>query len=194
MTRQSTSQLYLGKAGWNPQPGLTVIKAWWSFKIIIKSLEVNRRMRAPLVVGFNPSYLLTRLLSPQSCFLVYLCCICVCVRERVTHFVLVVQLLSHVQLWPHGLQHTRLPCPSLFPRVCSNSCPLKRWCHPTSSSSVTPLSSCLQSFPASGSFPVSQLFPSGGQSIGASVSASVFLMNIQAWLPLELIYVYINHI
>ena len=84
MTRQSTSQLYLGKAGWNPQLGLTVIKAWWSFKIIIKSLEVNRRMRAPLVVGFNPSYLLTRLLSPQSCFLVYLCCICVCVRERYT--------------------------------------------------------------------------------------------------------------
>ena len=86
MTRQSTSQFYLGKAGWNPQLGLVVIKAWWSFKIIIKSLEVNRRMRTPLVVGFNPSYLLTRLLSPQSCFLVCLCCICVCVRERYTFY------------------------------------------------------------------------------------------------------------
>ena len=70
-------------------------------------------------------------------------------------------------LWPYGLQHTRLPCPSLSPRVCSNSCSLSRWCHPTISSSVTHFS-CHQSFPASGSFPVSRLFASGGQSIGAS--------------------------
>ena len=76
-------------------------------------------------------------------------------------------------LWPHGLQHTRLPCPLLSPRACSNSCPLSWWCLSTISSSVIPISSCLQSFPASGSFLISQLFPSGGQSIGASSSASV---------------------
>ena len=89
-------------------------------------------------------------------------------------------------LWPHGLQHTRIPCLSPFPRACSNSCPLNRWFHPTISSSVTPLSSCLQSFPASGSFPVSWLFTSGGQSTGVSASALVPPMNIQDWFPLGL--------
>ena len=87
-------------------------------------------------------------------------------------------------LWPHGLQHARLPCPSPPPGVCSNSCPL--WCHPTILSSVIPFSSCLQSFPASGSFPVSRLFASGRQSVGASASASVFPVNIQGWFPLGL--------
>ena len=87
-------------------------------------------------------------------------------------------------LWSHGLQHTRLRCPSPIPGACSNSCPSSRWCHPTISSSVVPFSSCLQSFPASGSFPVSQFFTSGGQSIGAS--ASVLPMNIQGWYPLGL--------
>ena len=86
-------------------------------------------------------------------------------------------------LQPDGLQHTRLPCPSLTPRVSSNSCPLSRWCHPTISCSVIPFS-CLQSFPASGSFPMTQLFASSGQSIGAS--ASVLPMNIQGWSPLGL--------
>ena len=76
-------------------------------------------------------------------------------------------------LWPHGLQHTRLPCPSPTPRACSNSWPLSWWCHPTISSSVVPFSSCLQSFLASGSFPMSQFFTSSGQSIGVSASASV---------------------
>ena len=87
---------------------------------------------------------------------------------------------------PNGLQHARLPCPSLSPRACSNSCPLSWWCHKTISSSVIPFSSCLQSFPASGSFPMSQLFTSGGQSIGASASSSIFLINIQGWFPLAL--------
>ena len=87
-------------------------------------------------------------------------------------------------LRPHGLQHARLPCPSPTPRAYSNSCPLSQWCHPTISSSVIPFSSCLQSFPASGSFPVSQFFASGGQSIGVSALASVLLMNIQGWFPL----------
>ena len=91
-------------------------------------------------------------------------------------------------LWPHGLQHTRLPCPSPFPGACSDLCPSSQWCHPTISSSHAPFSSCLQSFPTSGSFPMSQFFASGGQSIGASASASasVLSMNIQDWFPLEL--------
>ena len=89
-------------------------------------------------------------------------------------------------LWPHGLQHARLPCPSPIPRACSNSCPLSWWCHPTISSSVVPFSSCLQSFPASGSFPMNQFFTTGGQSNGASASASVLPMNIQDWFPVGL--------
>ena len=87
-------------------------------------------------------------------------------------------------LQPHGLQHTRPPCPSATPRVYPNSCPLSQWYHPTISSSVIPFSSCLQSFPASGSFPMSQFFASGGQSIGVSASTSVLSMNIQDWFPL----------
>ena len=90
-------------------------------------------------------------------------------------------------LRPHRLQHIRLPCPSLSPGVCSNSCPSSQWCHPTISSSVTPFSSCPQSFPASGSFPISWLFTSSGQSIASSASASVFPMNMQGWFPLGLI-------
>ena len=89
-------------------------------------------------------------------------------------------------LRPHELQHTNPPCPSPTPRVYSNSCPLSRWCHPTISSSVIPFSSCLQSFPASGSFPMSQFFTSGSQRIGFSASASVLPMNIQDWFPLGL--------
>ena len=87
-------------------------------------------------------------------------------------------------LWAHGLQHTRLPCLSPTPGAYSNSYPLSPWCYPTISSSVIPFSSCLQSFPASGSFPMSQFFPPGGQSIGVSASASVLPMYIQDWLPL----------
>ena len=99
--------------------------------------------------------------------------------------------MSH-SLWPHGLQHARLPCPSSSPGVSSNSCPLSQWCHPTISFSVA-LFSCPQSFPASQglfqwvrSFPVSWLFPSGGQSFGASASATVLPMNIRGWYPLGL--------
>ena len=87
-------------------------------------------------------------------------------------------------LRPHESQHTRPPCPSPTPRVYSNSCPLSRWCHSAISSSVLPFSSCPQSLPASGSFPVSQLFSSGGQSIGVSASASVLPINTQDWSPL----------
>ena len=97
-----------------------------------------------------------------------------------SHSVMSESLLSH------GLQHARLPCPSPTPRAYSNSYPLNQWCHPTISSSVSPFSSCLQFFPASGSFPMSQFFASGGQSIGASALASVLPVNIQDWFPLRL--------
>ena len=86
-------------------------------------------------------------------------------------------------LWPHGLQHVWLPCPSPSPGVWSNSCTLSQWCHPTISSSVIPFSSCLQSFPASGSFPMSSLFASGGQSTGPLASAIVLPISIQGWFP-----------
>ena len=88
-------------------------------------------------------------------------------------------------LWSHGLQHTRPPCQSPTPRACSNSCPSSWCCHPTISSSAVPFSSCLQSFPTTGSFPVSQFFTPGGQRF--RTSASVLAMNIQDWFPLGLI-------
>ena len=89
-------------------------------------------------------------------------------------------------LWPHGLQHASFLCPLLSPRVCSNSCPLSWWCYPTISPLAVPFSFCPQSFPTSGSFPVSWLFTSSGQTIGASASASVLPVNIQGWFPLGL--------
>ena len=89
-------------------------------------------------------------------------------------------------LRPHGLQHSRLPCPSPTPRACSDSRPLSQWCHPTISSSIVPFSSYLQSFSKSGSFPMSQFFTSGGQSIGVSALASVLPMNIKELFPLGL--------
>ena len=96
-----------------------------------------------------------------------------------------VQSLSHVRLFvPHELQHARPPCPSSTSRVHPNPCPESRWCHATISSSVVPFSSCPQSFQASESFQMSQLFTSGGQSIGVSASTSVLPMNTQDWSPL----------
>ena len=104
-----------------------------------------------------------------------------------------ISLISSVQfsrsvvsnsLWPHESQHARPPCPSPTPRVYSNPCPLSWWCHPAISASVVPFISCFQPCPASGSFPMSQLFASGGQSIGVSASASVLPMNTQDWSPL----------
>ena len=101
-----------------------------------------------------------------------------------------IQSLSHSvisnSLWPHGLQHARPPCPSPTPGACSNSCPSSWWSHPAISSSVLPFSSCRQSFPASGSFPMSQFFTSGDQRIGVSALASVLPVNIQDWFPLGL--------
>ena len=99
-----------------------------------------------------------------------------------------VQSLSHVWIFatPWFTQHARPPCPSPTPEVCSNSCPSSRWGHPTISSSVIPFSSCLQFCPASGSFPLTQFFASGGHSIGVSSSASVLPINTQDWFPLGL--------
>ena len=95
-----------------------------------------------------------------------------------------VQSVVSDSLWPHGLQQARLPCPSPTPGAYSDSCPLSWWCHPTISSSVVPVSSCLQSCPASGSFSMSQFSPSGGQSFGVSTSSPVHPMNIKDWFPL----------
>ena len=95
--------------------------------------------------------------------------------------------LESVHVWSHELKHTRLLGPSLSPWIYSNPCPLSQWCHPTISSSATPFSSCPQSFPTSWPFPMSQLFPSDGQSTGASASASVLPMNIHDWFPLGMI-------
>ena len=106
-------------------------------------------------------------------------------RTKISQFIQfsLVQSVMSDSLWPHGLQHARPPCLSATPRVYSNSCPLSRWCHPTISSSVIPFSSCIQSFPKSGYFQMSQLFASGGQSIGVSASTSVLPMNTQDWSP-----------
>ena len=107
-------------------------------------------------------------------------------KQKCSDYFSSVQSLSRVWFFAtHGLQHARLPCPSPAPGVYSNSCPSRRWCHPTISSSVIPFSSHLQSFPASGSFPMRWFFTSGGQSIGVSASASVLSMNIQDWFPLR---------
>ena len=115
------------------------------------------------------SYFSSQSFLPFSFLTLLLCCCLLVVSDS---------------LRSHGPQHTRLPCPSPTPGVHSNSCSLSRWCHPTISSSVIPFSFCLQSFPASGSLLMSQLFASGGQSIGASASALVFPINIQDWFPL----------
>ena len=113
------------------------------------------------------------------CTVVWTCVLALWFSSIHHHTVVSDSLLSHV------LQHARFPCPSPTTRGCSNSCPSSQWCHPTISCSVLPFFSCLQSFPASGSFSMSQFFASGDQSIGVSVSASVHPMNIQDWLPLR---------
>ena len=118
-------------------------------------------------------------LNPQS-QMIFFCSICSCLQGNYLWFSSLHFTRSVVCnfLWPHGLQHDRSPSLSPTPRVYSNSCPLSQWCHPTISSSVIPFSSCLQSFPASGSFQISQFVTSGGQSTGVSDSASVLSMNI----------------
>ena len=143
--------------------------------LILETLTSSYRV----VFSTSPHSLLSSCIKIDFLLLLttWLDIICVLLVFIVLCFTMKVLLLlfSHSvvsnSLWPHGLQHTRLPCPSLSPRACSSSCALRQLCHPTILSSVTPFSSCPQSFPASGSFPMSQFFASGDQSIGASVSA-----------------------
>ena len=125
--------------------------------------------------------------SVMQCALPYYCFDISVLCNPGNHMFKLVQFSRSVMsdsLWPHEPQHTRPHCPSSTARVYPNPCPLSRWCHPSISSSVVPFSSCPQSFPASGSFLMSQLFTSGGQSIGVSASTSVLPMNIQDWSPL----------
>ena len=124
-------------------------------------------------LSFTVSWSLLKLMSPLSRW---------CPHMR-TAFSSVAQMCPTLR--PHELQHSRPPCPSPTPRVHSNSCPLSRWCHPAISSSGVPFSSCPQSLPASESYPMSQLFAWGGQSIGVSALASVLPMNTQDWSPLR---------
>ena len=127
---------------------------------------------------------MTYKMTPKDPHLLVLMPKCNYLRFRSSEQFFVVQSLSCVWLFVTPLTaDTKLPCPSPSPGVCSNSGPLSRWCHPTISSSVVPFSSCLQSLPASGSFPMSQFFTSGGQSIGTLTSASVLPVNIQGWFP-----------
>ena len=113
-----------------------------------------------------------------------MCSVLFKVLKTQVHLIFIAILWRCCCLGLHGLQHARIPCPSLSPWVCSNSCPLSWWCHPTISSSVITFSSCFQSFPVSGCFPMSQFFTSDGQNIRVSDSASVLPMNIQDWSPL----------
>ena len=108
-----------------------------------------------------------------------------CYIMHILSFDIVFAFVQSDSLWPHGLQHTRLPSSSSSPRACSNSCPLSQWCHPTILPSVV-LFSCLQSFSPSGSFLMKQFFASNDESIGASASASVLLLHIQDWFPVRL--------
>ena len=144
---------------------------WWLY-------EVSQSLAAMNIISLILVFTIWWCLCVESSLGLFKCLyICLCT-------IISVQSLSRVQpLWPHGLQHARLPCPSPSPRVCSNSCPLSQWCYPTISSSATPFSFCLQCFPPSGSFLMSQLFVSGSQSIRTSASASVLPMNIQDWFP-----------
>ena len=143
------------------------------FKIITLATTCISTVCCAIIVNLKNS-LLSISLPTWGEWTVWLCCEFVALP------------LVCLTLQPHGLQCTRLPCPSVSPGVCSNSCPLSQWCYPTVSSSVTPFSSCPQSFPASRSVPVSRLLPSGGHGIGASASASVFSVNTQGWFPLGL--------
>ena len=144
----------------------------YSIVLVLPNIEMN----PPQVYLRSPSWTLLPPPSMHGTVLQHFNSFCCSV-----YFSLSVMSIS---LWPHGLQHARPPCPSLTPRVYSNSCTLSQWCHPTISSSVIPFSSCPQSFPASGSFQMSQLSESGGQSIGVSASTSVPPMSTQDWFPL----------
>ena len=159
-------------------------------KLIVHQLYLNKLSKETLcLIHFCIAYTRIKFLS-QGCFGKNFILILDYMIEMYPWVMLLLLLFScsvmSNSLWLHGLQRTRLPCPSLSPRVYSNSCPLSQWCLSTISCSLAPLSSCPQSSPASGSVPMSCLFTSGGQSIGASALASVLPMKIQGWFPLSL--------
>ena len=170
--RQSTG----ASASWSVLP--VNIQGWFPVRLTslvsLLSKELSRIFSSATIPKHKFFGILPSLLSSSH--------ICTWLLERpsvqFTHSVL------SDSLRPHGLQHTRPPCPSTTPRVYPNSCPLSWWCHPTILSSVVLFSSCSQSFPASGSFQMSQLFASGGHRTGVSASTSVLPMNIQDWSPL----------
>ena len=136
-----------------------------------------------IVLGSLPGTPITPYIFPLLRLITW-SCLCILLYPSLDYPVQFILSVMSDSLWPHGLQHARPPCPSPTPRAYSNSCPSGHWCHPTISSSVVPFSSHLQSFPPSESFQMSQLFTSGGWSIGVSASASVLPMNIQDSFPL----------
>ena len=139
---------------------------------LVSGLRCDVDQSDPFIIGFHINISLNN-------FYIDYCCL-----YWLIHSVLFSRSVMSDSLQPHESQHARPPCSSPAPGVYSNLCPLSRWCHSTISSSVVPFSSCPQSFPASGSFPMSQLFAWGGQSIGLSASASVLPINTQDWSPL----------
>ena len=148
---------------------------FWNYVVFVCPLnDLLKRKAVHKFCSLRVQWIIESLVETQLIFLIWTLKIFLSKSSSV-------QLLSRVpdSLQPHGLQQARLPCPSSTPRACSNSCPASPRCHLAISSSVIPFSSCLQSFPESGSFPMSQFFTSGGQSIGVSASASVLPMNIQ---------------
>ena len=170
---------------------------FWKIVLYINLSRKDSPIRIVMVLDFiqTPVFLLSFFLGVRILFkkLLYWsvidlqCCVNLCHTAKCLSYCCSSVAKSCPTLCdPHGLQHARLPCPSPSPGACSNSCPLSWWCHPTISSSAAPFSSCLQSFPASGSLAVTRLFESDGQSIEASASTSILPMNIQDWFPLEL--------
>ena len=151
---------------WLDHPLQTVLVSWSLF--FVTALSVDHPHNYKNSVEFPEVFYISYLLH----------------YSRIRYYILLLfsSLVMSNSLWPHGLQHARFPCPSPTPGDFSNSCPLSQWCHPAISSSVIPFS-CLQSFPASGSFIMSQFFASGGQSIRTLASASVPSVNIQDWFP-----------
>ena len=176
------------------------ILEWVAISFSRGSFQLRNRTLVSHILGRHFNLWGTREAHSQSGLIYYIYIICVLLilfktlvsLYVLSHVVRTQSYILHVQfssvvsesLWPHGLQHARLPCPPPIPGAYSNSCPLSQWCHPIISSSVVLFSSHFQSFPASESFQMSQHFTSGGQSIGVSASASVLPMNIQDWFPL----------
>ena len=168
--------------------GFADAQRYW---LIIANLFFNHHRTtsycgSPWEMPYSLVYLCKAVSPLRECFSEHLLLSFLLFIEHLKCGVIVVQSHSLVSLWPPELKHVKLPHLSPSPGLCSNSCPLSWWCCLAISSFVVPFSFCLQSFPASGSFPVSWLFASGGQSIGTSASASVLPVNIQDWFPLGL--------